>query len=270
MPEYGRKLSLREIRQISLDILKDVTEYCEKEGITCYLACGTLLGAIKYKGFIPWDDDIDIMMPRPDYERFISSYHSNRYKVLNPKQGMYFYAKVFDCTTVDIEKGIDYHKYQPIGVNIDVFPLDGIVNDETVIEKRRKRSSFLEMLLRLSNQPVFYRKNKLKAINRIIPRIIGSRKLVSMIENNAKQYDYEKSDYVIRYKDTPNGFTGALKKEIYKESVKKEFEGHLFNVPIGYDEWLKRFYGDNYLTYTPEKEKQISHEKECYRKKESS
>ena len=218
-----KKLSLEEIKKTSLDILLDVSEFCDDNNITYFLACGTLLGAIKYKGFIPWDDDVDIMMPRPDYKRFVREYKSDEYKLLDPHVGMYFYAKVYDTNTQVYEKGVDYKKYNPIGINIDVFPLDGTVDNEKIINRIRKRNNILEMLLRLSNQPVFYRKNKLKAINRVIPRIIGSKKIVKMIEKNSQTYDYENSDYVIRYKDTPNGFTGALSKDLYIP-IKKEFE----------------------------------------------
>lgn len=261
-----KQLSVEEIKEISLDILKDVASFCDENHLKYFLACGTLLGAVKYKGFIPWDDDIDIMMPRPDFNRFIVSYETEKFKVLKPSAGMYFYAKVYDVKTVEKEIGIDYRKYEPIGVNIDVFPLDGIDNDGKELEKRRKTSNTLEMLLRLSNQPVFYRKNKLKAINRIIPRLIGSRNLVAMIEKNAMHYDYKDSDYVVRYKDTPNGFTGALPKEVYEKTVDLPFEGCMFHVPAGYDRWLKRFYGEDYLTYTPKEEDRRKHQRISFRK----
>jgi len=264
MDKTDKQLSVEEIKKISLDILKDVASFCDENHIVYYLACGTLLGAAKYQGFIPWDDDIDIMMPRPDYNRFIVSYETEKFKVLKPSEGMYFYAKVYDTNTIEKETGIDYRKYEPIGVNIDVFPLDGIVNNEKEVEKRRRTSNFLEMLLRLSNQPIFYRKNKLKAVNRIIPRLISSRNLVAMIEKNATYYDYEHSDYVIRYKDTPNGFTGALSKEIYDRTVDLPFEGCFFHAPIGYDLWLKSFFGDDYMIYTPSQSNRKGHQKVCY------
>ena len=202
-------------------------------------------------------------MPRPDYERFLSLYKSDKYKVLNPNTGMYFYGKVYDTNTEVIENGIDHKKYSPIGVDIDVFPLDGIVNDEKIIKRKVKKSAFLETLLRLSNQPIFYRKNKLKAINRIIPRIIGSKNIVKLIENNAKEYKYVDSDYVIRYKDTPNGNSCAIEKHIFKP-IRKEFEGHMFNVPEGYDIWLSKFYRKDYLTYMPDVDQRRTHNRLTY------
>lgn len=259
-----KKLSSDEIKRISLDILVDVAFFCEKSNIEYYLACGTLLGAIKYKGYIPWDDDIDIMMPRPSYNRFLSEY-KGKYKVLRPSAGIFYYAKVYDDNTIKIEAGKDYKKITPIGIDIDVFPLDGIINDGKEISKLMTKSKKLETLLLLSNQPIFYRKNPIKAINRIVPRLIGSKNIVKLIEKNAQTHKYEDCEYVVRIRNTPNGFTGALKKDVYCPPKKKEFEGKLFNVPSNYDMWLKRFYGDNYLSQEPPKEKQKPHHKnECF------
>lgn len=255
-----RKLTIEEIKKISLDILVDVATFCENNDITYYLACGTLLGAIRHNGFIPWDDDIDIMMPRPDYNRFLKEYNGN-YLVFKPDEGMYFFTKVCDKNTIVIEKGIDYKKYDYIGVGIDIFPLDGISSDEKEIERIINKSRFLEMLLRLSNQPIFYRKNPLKAINRIIPRIIGSKNIVKMIEKNAQTYKYDKSDYVIRLKETTNGETHALAKTVYEKDY-GIFEKHTFCIPKGYDLWLRSFYGD-YMKLPP-KEKRITHPREAY------
>ena len=255
--------TLDDIKRISLSILIDVTNFCDKNNISYYLSCGTLLGAIKYGGFIPWDDDVDIMMPRPSYIKFINNYKNQKYELLNPNIGMYFFAKVFDPNTIVYEQGIDYKKYNPIGIGIDIFPLDGIINDDKIISKITKRSEYLETLLRLSNQPIFYRKNKLKSINRIIPRIIGSKKLVKLIEKNAQKYDYNLCDYVIRYKHTSNGKNTALPKIIYDKANAK-FEGNVFCVPKGYDDWLKSFYGQDYLEYTPPLDKRVTHNTKCY------
>lgn len=259
-----KKIKNGDIKRIALDILIDVAFFCDKNKIEYYLACGTLLGSIKYKGYIPWDDDIDIMMPRPSYNRFLSEY-KGKYKVLNPSSGIFYYAKVYDDNTIKIEAGKDYKKIKPIGIDIDVFPLDGIINDEEEINRLMIRAKGLETLLLLSNQPIFYRKNPIKAINRVVPRLIGSKNIVKLIEKNAQTYKYEDSEYVIRMRNTPNGFTGALNKDVYYPPKKKEFEGHQFNVPNNYDMWLRRFYGDNYLNQEPPKEKQKPHHKnECY------
>lgn len=257
------RLTTDECKKISLDILIDVANFCEKNKITYFLACGTLLGAIRHKGYIPWDDDIDIMMPRPDYNRFINEYNG-KYRISKPNEGRFYYTKVYDNNTVKYEEDVDKKKYKPIGVDIDIFPLDGIVNDKKIIEKLYRKACFLEMILRLSNQPIFYRKNPLKAIPRIVARMIGSRKIIKLIEKNAQTYDYDTSSYVIRMRRSTNGFTGAHKKEIYDKTY-AEFENHTFAIPKGYDEWLKTFYGD-YMKLPQENDRKV-HEMECFKVK---
>ena len=256
------KMSLKDIQRVSLEVLLDVTSFCDEHHLTYFLACGTLLGAIRHKGFIPWDDDVDIMMPRPDYKLFLETYHSDRYKICKPSEGRFYFAKVYDSKTVKYENGVSNKKFYPLGVDVDIFPLDGIVNDEEKIAKIYKKECFLEMLLRLANQPIFHRKNPLKAINRLIPRIIGSKSLVKLIEKNAMRYDYDTSDYVIRMRRSIHGFTGALPKSVYDKDY-AYFDGHRFCIPKGYDIWLRKFYGDNYMELPPI-EKRIVHPIECY------
>ena len=257
-----RPISFEEKQKISLDILIDVARFCDENGITYFLSCGTLLGSIRHKGFIPWDDDADIMMPRPDYKKFLQIYNSNQYKLYGPDMGVLYYAKVYDPKTVKYEVGLDYKKYKAYGIDIDVFPLDGIVNDEKIINRLYTKERILEKFLRLSTQPIFYRKNPLKAINRIIARIFGSNFFIKLIEKNAQTYDYEKSDYVVRMRRSPNGFTGALPKSVYEKDY-NEFEGHEFCVPRGYDAWLTKFYG-NYMKLPPKEERIPSHEGDSY------
>lgn len=259
----GEKLNLKERQNISLGILIDVDRFCRANNITYFMGCGTLLGAVRHKGFIPWDDDIDILMFRDDFNRFLDIYKSDKYALSKPLDGRFCIAKVYDKNTVEYEAGIDYSKREPLGVDIDIFPLDGIKNDQAIIDKQYKRECFLEMLLRLANQKLFLRKNPLKCINRLVPRLIGRRNIVKLIIKNQTRYKIEEEDYVVRMKRSTNGFTGALPKSIYTP-VELSFEGHLFLAPEGYDEWLKAFFGD-YMKLPPA-EKQKPHEGNCYYK----
>ena len=193
----GEKLSLKERQNISLDILIDVDRFCRENDITYFMGCGTLLGAVRHKGFIPWDDDIDILMFRDDFNRFLNIYKSDKYALSKPLDGRFCIAKVYDTDTVEYEAGIDYSNREPLGVDIDIFPLDGIRNDQAIIDKQYKKECFLEMLLRLANQKLFLRKNPLKCINRLVPRLIGRRNIVKLIIKNQTKYKIDEEEYVV-------------------------------------------------------------------------
>lgn len=124
------RLSEQEIKKVELDALLYIRKICQQYHLRYYLAWGTLLGAVRHKGFIPWDDDIDIMMPRSDYERLLELVPSLRhsyYKILsNPKNEDYYYthAKMIDTRTLCVEN--DLQTIQNMGIWVDIFPLDGM------------------------------------------------------------------------------------------------------------------------------------------------
>lgn len=130
-----RKLDIKEIQEVSLEILKIVADICEEENLRYYLTYGTLIGAIRHKGFIPWDDDIDIAMPRDDYEKLLRYLRDNADK--------YEHLELFDIRTCpeypymiarvsDNRYVIDVKNEKPygMGVFIDIYPLDGLGQTE--------------------------------------------------------------------------------------------------------------------------------------------
>jgi len=132
-----KQLSLREIQDVSCDILKVVHEFCIENKIQYSLAYGTLLGAVRHHGFIPWDDDIDIIMPRPDYLRFCKSFHASGYQVFSHETTpdcIIGYARV--C---DMERTIVYGStwtQKRTGLWVDIFPIDGAENNRNDFEQR--------------------------------------------------------------------------------------------------------------------------------------
>ena len=119
-----REISSDEIKQIELDILKDVAKFCDAHGLRYFLSDGTLLGAVRHKGFIPWDDDIDIMMPYKDYQQFVKGYFHEYYYVNSIEKDLSYpllFAKVFDKRTCCNMVGDDSPH-----VWIDIFPLMGL------------------------------------------------------------------------------------------------------------------------------------------------
>ena len=128
-----KELTIEELKEVELNILKDVAKFCEINKIQYFLCGGTLLGAIRHKGFIPWDDDIDIAMPRADYERFFKLYNGNnsRYKadsLENNNNWHMSFGRVGDINTVLYEHTLK-NKYKKYHAFIDIFPVDGLPNN---------------------------------------------------------------------------------------------------------------------------------------------
>lgn len=137
-----KQLSLKDMQQVSLDILREVHRFCEGVGLRYSLAYGTLIGAVRHKGFIPWDDDIDIIMPRPDYERFMSEFSSAEFKLAVPALDSFqAFARVYDDRrTVSFAKRPWKSGERP-GVWIDVFPVDAVSVDDADFDSQMKRTA---------------------------------------------------------------------------------------------------------------------------------
>ena len=128
-------MTLNDIKKVSLDILISIHEYCKANGIKYSLGYGTMLGAVRHKGFIPWDDDIDILMMREDYDRFLSGYKDSKFEVIDHKREKKYilpYAKVVDKNTVLFNSWMPDLK---LGVSVDVFPVDYVGKDMDEAEK---------------------------------------------------------------------------------------------------------------------------------------
>jgi len=253
-----RNLTNDEIKNIQLDILRNYASYCEKNGLTYYLAYGTLIGAVRHHGYIPWDDDIDVIMPRPDYERFIREYRDERYKVFCPefnKDCPCTYGKLYDSNTV--LKELSSRKYD-IGLNIDIFILDGLPRDIVKAQKHIKKCSFWINILDVKK--IAFRKERsflrnlklliLKSLVFLLPYRTIRNKIISL----NKKYNFMSSSFC-----SDMCYTGALHlpKEVFGIGKKMLFEDREYTAPENYGFWLKGVYGD-YMQLPPV-EKRISH-----------
>ena len=253
-----KTINVEELKQIQLDILNFVDGYCKKNNLKYYLAYGTLLGAVRHKGYIPWDDDIDILMFREDYEKFVTTFKDERYKVfateVNDKYP-YPFAKVGDTTTYfeeEIKDVID------TGVNIDVFPLDYLPEDKVKIVTKKR--DFLQKIWIAKRLPRLKRrgfvKNSILALSQFVLSIISVHKIVASLERNAQLAAIRGGK-----KLCGNLVYGAgidvYPISDYDKSVNIEFEGKFYPCPHNYDDVLTIMYGD-YLQLPP-KDKQVSH-----------
>ena len=226
-----KELKKYEIRQIQINILSTVAKYCDKKGLKYYLAYGTLLGAVRHKGYIPWDDDIDILMPRPDYELFVINFnkYNKDYKVFAHSNDCNYpcpFAKASYEKTLLIEN-TDI-KFNKLGVNIDIFPMDGLPESEVEQKKivnsiTRQRNLLNLKSISTSSERIFY-KNAILIFGKIILLFLNYRKIIKRIICKATVFSYEHSKYVgclvgnYRYKE-------VMPKNIFSNQCKLEFEG---------------------------------------------
>lgn len=267
----GKELTLREIQLGELEVLKKVKQICEEIGLNYFLFCGTLLGAVRHKGIIPWDDDIDVAMIRDDYEKFISYCTKHEEDILPFK--LYHYSTKKDyiypiARLVDTRYWIDYQDYRDydLGLFVDLYPLDGCGNS---IEERNNifkkvRGNLLPLITLGARTNVLYNHGIInyisKNILRFIARIIGQNRLIREIDERAIKYCQQESNYVmcVIWDTFPNEYFYA---DSFKDLIEIPFEDCTFKVPAKYDEVLRMQYGD-YMQLPPEEERVGHH---CYR-----
>lgn len=256
------KLSLKEIQNISLEILKDVHSFCAGHNTTYFLAYGTLLGAIRHKGFIPWDDDVDIMMPRPDYEAFIKSYQSEKYHLFSQyeKDCLLPFSRVYDDTSSYVETRRPWFKKSKhrthTGIWIDIFPVDVVAPDSGKEEERKRiitkaESRLLRYRISLEEFRLFKKKG-LKFILGFLFRklfvLTDYSSLKDIIAKYATIIPYEESTVCVDYSIISD--YAPFPKELMQTSSLANFEDAQFFIPVGYDKLLRGWYGD-YMKLPP-------------------
>ena len=257
-----KTIEVDEMKRIQLLILIDVANFCEENGIRYFLAAGTMLGAVRHHGFIPWDDDIDISLPRPDYNRLINEYKNRRYVLHcwdNERDFLCPYTKIEDPETVLIDN-LDFGK--SIGVNIDVFPVDGLPNGRVNIDKTVLLMKSLWGLVVCSTVKDISRRSRIKKFEirlmRKIYKLTRSQSFVTgLTVKTAQRCPFDQSDKVAVL------VWGYGKKEVVprcaaSEYIKVKFEGHTFNISKFYDVYLNSIYGD-YMQLPPENERINKH-----------
>ena len=262
VPEAKRELGIEEAKQIELEILLHIDKICKENKLRYFLAYGTLIGAVRHKGFIPWDDDVDINMPREDYDWLIANYNkmypNGRYKLISPfsKESRHSFVKFVDQNTLKIEPGFDY-KDGYLGIDVDIFPLDGEPDDEKAFNK------WYYKLMRVYKVYSLCRKSKHSTLKRkigvpLLKIFMGNwERQLKKAEKLHKMYPYAEANFIGAVECLYNSRGNRYKKEWYAESVEVEFEGHMLPIPCGYDAVLRKMYGD-YMRLPPV-EQQVTH-----------
>lgn len=270
-----KELTLEEIHEGTLEIVKKIIEICNELNINYGVMFGTLIGAIRHKGFIPWDDDFDIMMMRPDYERF------QKYCLENESQLYPFRLmgrKNIDNYPFTINRFCDLryrmetklHSDIGMGIFIDIYPFDGIGNDIKKIKKEFKFKKFFYMkcaTLASKEEFTVSKKGLVVSVGKYIlylySKILGSEFFLNKFEELGLKHNLNESRYVSCI--TWDSSLRIFDKSLFSNYIYIDFENIKVKVPIGYDEILRILY-DDYMKLPPKEKRIAHHEYKMYRK----
>ncbi|MCR4605058.1 MAG: LicD family protein [Eubacterium sp.] len=260
-----KDIELREYQLILLGILKDVAAVCREHNIRFYLGEGTMLGAIRHKGFIPWDDDIDIIMYRKDYERFLEvapealgeKYEVQSHERLESFWNVYAQVRLITDDERLRQKYIE-HLLENNGPFVDIFPMDYVPKkDGMSLSWKSFRIRYYKAMLPYKYkvcEPLHLRG---KVLN-LLSKIHKKETLFKRIKKITGKCGKERLEYTVNFHTTHPLQNQVAPSECYDEAIEWEFEDTTMPVPKGYDEILTIIYGD-YMTPPKETERTQKH-----------
>lgn len=266
-----KELSLREVQLISLEIAKKVDKICDEQGLRYYMYGGTLLGAVRHKGFIPWDDDVDIVMPRPDYEKFME-YLKNHEREIYPlklynieinEKYPYMISRLSDERYI-----LDVNNEEPYGIGIfmDIYPWDGVGQTEEEMASRKIHAARYSSLCYLSTRKKCIKdntKSKLKLLIKpfafTFAKLMRKKFFVNKLNKMAPLYEYDKSKYVGCLVWGTDGPKGIYPIEWMEPYTKLTFEDTELRAPKEWDKALTKLF-KKYMELPPEKDRIPHHD----------
>lgn len=255
-----KELKLDDIKRIEYSLLCHFKEFCQTNEIDFFLSNGTLLGAVKYKGFIPWDDDVDVLVPRKDYDKLLEIYEdADNVKLFAEERNenyKFTFAKLCDMTTIKKEYNID--NGIQLGVDIDIFPLDSCTSH--ILKKSIfRRIKFYQMGCILSKFQCTKGRGFVKGLIINYCRIKGhkyfSKKLKSLIKKEANRGHTKKGCLMWPI----YGEKEVVSSNVFDKHIMVRFEEDYFPAPNGYHVYLSSLYGD--YKKDPPTDKQKTHHK---------
>ena len=261
-----KEISFEESRKMMLEMVKDIDAFCRKEGIRYSLAEGSLIGAVRHKGMIPWDDDMDILMPSEDYERFKTTYKSECYTIQNYD---YKYNAWFLCikvvnpsTVVHINETGD----EPHGLWVTIFPIDNAPDNDTELKQMEINIRKYQKLFRTRN---FYWIKKRGIIKNLMMYIFHF-----FLLPYSKDYWHNRAEKeIVKYNGIKTKRKGSFAfwmhgpwicpATTFDKYIDADFDGEKFRIIQGYDEYLRCQYGD-YMQLPPEEKRVAKHDYSVY------
>jgi len=265
----SEKIKLEQLKIIQLDILDAIHMFCQSNNIRYSIACGTLLGAIRHKGYIPWDDDVDIYLLRKDYNQLMTNFpdtYQKVYKIASFERKDKWdkaYAKAYNSKTNIIENA---HYKHIIGVSIDIYPIDDVPDNEDEWNRYNLKRRFFQRcyqakLMRFSSNRTLG-KNMLLFLVKAILSPFSLRKIALFLNNFAQKFNGK------GYNNVFESVQGMLQKHyfpktLFEDIIEVNFEDRVYHCFANYHEYLKNAYGE-YMKLPP-KEKRISkHDFDAY------
>lgn len=252
-----------EQKKVMLNILLSFAHFCDDHQLVYWLDAGTLIGAVRHKGFIPWDDDIDVGMPRKDFDKFMELMRKQEDKIgeylylERPEDVMYPFPKLADKRTILVEH--PEKKPEEVAVYIDIFPKDGI-KDKGISSKILCKICELFELIQWFNHYSIYAWSKSTSPTKRVIGYIG-RKLVKnpnwgvpiqqkIIRSHNQKVDYSKCEFVTTL--VRGEFHKLAPRSCFDEQIVMPFENYEFKIPKGYDTYLRCLYKGDYMQLPPE------------------
>lgn len=271
-----KQIQLHEMKEIEIAILDSFDSFCREHGLSYSLACGTLLGAVRHKGFIPWDDDVDVLMPRDDYEQLhmLSQSFPHPYKVNSihsetnrNEPFLYTYTKIVDTRTCLVEKP-DRLCFKT-GIYIDVFPMDGLPSDRSDIEARYEKAKKMikrAVVLNMSHYRVKNSKNiKQKmafGLADLYRQLLPANYYMYQLDEFCKELSIDRCDN-IGCIAAGYGMREAMPKSTFYPLKQIEFEGKFYQCMNQPEVYLSNLYG-NFMVPPPVEQRKKRHDNQTW------